>query len=255
MRHTRERGFTLTEVLIAIGLMGVAMTMAAAMFPAAIKENEKSYKDCVGMIISENGFAVSRSVLYASDVTSGTLDAIIDEVRDGDLAREYQHYPSGKADADLLPGRRMRGFILLGREDGPDAHQLVSVSYVRDAGNTVAAAKLNNVNIEDANDPDMSILSGFNGNEDRFMKVGGWVIVANDKEAGEYARIVRGSPGEDWYVTPRPFDTTTAKTRDLWTVVEILGDNPGTTQGSWTTKLSDRSPILAIMVTRTALRD
>ena len=250
-------------VLIAVGLLGVGLTMAAALFPAAIKENEKSYKDSVGMMICQNGLAVGSAVLVAADVEAAgsdanTLNVLIDEVREDYLRRNDQHYPAGMEDAELVRGRKMRGCVILARKDGPDAHQLVSISYARDAGNTVAAAELTSVSIvNDANDPDRSILTNVDNNQNHFLKVGGWVIVADDwKDAGKYARIVAGTgiPGDPWYVTPRPVNG--AATRNLWTVVEILRPNPSSNQTTWNPNvIADRSPVLAVMVTRTALRD
>jgi Tfp pilus assembly protein PilV len=57
----RALGFTLAEVLISVGILGVGMTMAAALWPAAIRENQNSANSTLGPIICENGIAVIQA--------------------------------------------------------------------------------------------------------------------------------------------------------------------------------------------------
>ena len=64
-RHT-GRGFTLTEILIALGILGIGLTMASALFPAAIKQEAASIHEAVGSQAAKNGIAVAKSVLYHS---------------------------------------------------------------------------------------------------------------------------------------------------------------------------------------------
>ncbi len=42
LRRQRRGGFTLTEILMAIGILGVGMTMVASVFPVAISESRRS---------------------------------------------------------------------------------------------------------------------------------------------------------------------------------------------------------------------
>lgn len=58
-----KRGFTLTEVLIALGIMGIGLTMVSAMFPAAIKQEIVSHNNNIGGQVAKNGIAVAKSIL------------------------------------------------------------------------------------------------------------------------------------------------------------------------------------------------
>jgi len=56
-------GFTLIEILMAIGILAVGLLMAAALFPTAVKVNQYAYNNSMGSLICENGLAVLRSKL------------------------------------------------------------------------------------------------------------------------------------------------------------------------------------------------
>ncbi|MBT3201058.1 MAG: prepilin-type N-terminal cleavage/methylation domain-containing protein, partial [Phycisphaerales bacterium] len=58
--HRAGRGFTLAEILVALGIMAIGMAMVAAIFPAALAFNKSSTNDTRGMIICENGFTLSE---------------------------------------------------------------------------------------------------------------------------------------------------------------------------------------------------
>jgi len=68
----KATGFSLIEILIAIGILGVCLPMAAALFATAVKENEGSYENSMGSIICDNGLAVVKmKVPYSSaDLTT-----------------------------------------------------------------------------------------------------------------------------------------------------------------------------------------
>lgn len=56
-------GFSLVEVLIAIGILGVGLSFSAALFPAAIQEGAYASSNVLGNIMSENALAVARAKL------------------------------------------------------------------------------------------------------------------------------------------------------------------------------------------------
>jgi len=60
-RQTAPRGFSLTELMISIGILAVGLVMAGALFPAAIKANSQSVSDVLGSIICENGLAITKA--------------------------------------------------------------------------------------------------------------------------------------------------------------------------------------------------
>ncbi|KKN89636.1 hypothetical protein LCGC14_0234820 [marine sediment metagenome] len=279
----KPRGFTLIEVLIALGILGVGLSMAASVFVAAIKENEKSYNDSVGMMISENGLVLGEVVLGNWDTLGRMKEAdkwprickawgcsfeardalefqfhysnnpghyppplsvLIDEMTEEYLGRNSQHYIRG------LPPK-IRGFVLLGREERPDRHQLIALSYSREAGNTIGVVRIPDAHIRnDRRDPDRSAIGNLGVNL-RFMKLGGYVVLASGKGATRYARIV-GLPEDEarCYVTPRLMDADPPKTRHIMVVVEIIGDNPPRDQRQW--KVVNESSVLAAMQHRTA---
>jgi len=69
-KRLTSRGFTLAEVLIALGVLAVGLTMSAALFPAAIIETEKSVNASIGTLICDN------AVLAAKRIDPGTNDLL-----------------------------------------------------------------------------------------------------------------------------------------------------------------------------------
>jgi len=61
--RTGRRGFSLAELMIAIGIMGIGLTMAASLFPAAIREHSRSASNVLGMIMTENALETARAAL------------------------------------------------------------------------------------------------------------------------------------------------------------------------------------------------
>ncbi len=63
--HTRSsrRGFTLAEILIALGILGVGLTMTAMLFPVGIKQAEDSARASNGALLCEVGLNTARMML------------------------------------------------------------------------------------------------------------------------------------------------------------------------------------------------
>ena len=68
-----SKAFTLMELLIAIGILAVGGAMAAALFPAAIKENQSSYNDTLGTIICDNALATIKSIYVFDPASSNSI--------------------------------------------------------------------------------------------------------------------------------------------------------------------------------------
>jgi prepilin-type N-terminal cleavage/methylation domain-containing protein len=148
-RNRARRAFSLTELLIALGIMAIGLSMAAALFPTAIKLNEQSGQDSIGTIIAENGLAVAQiqgaaiRAILAPDPNSGLIPI------DGNNCTVFS---SASGDPNLLLYRpdpnsttTTRGFVILGRKlsaaDPNGPAQLVIVSYdKRSSANTVTAS-------------------------------------------------------------------------------------------------------------------
>jgi len=119
---TPREGFTLTELLVALGILGVGLAMAAALFPAAMIGAESSYQDLTGMVIARNGLAMAMAM--APDIVSAvgastSLVALADDDKiDLPAERSYSPVPQSM------------GFVLLGRLMDPDnQYQLIVVAY------------------------------------------------------------------------------------------------------------------------------
>ncbi|MFW6146748.1 MAG: type IV pilus modification PilV family protein [Planctomycetota bacterium] len=132
-KRRRRRGFTLGELLIAIGVLATGMSMVAAVFPAALSETQQSVNDVIGGNICDNALAIARARLRHDPINppfgGGSLE------KSSGLGLDA-NYPSGTADAP-------RGFILLGRqmEAGANDYQLVVVAYgLRGTGDTANLA-------------------------------------------------------------------------------------------------------------------
>ena len=61
--ETRRAGFTLMELMIAIGILGIGLLMAGSLFPAAIEEANTSYDNTVGIQVAQNGLAVVKACI------------------------------------------------------------------------------------------------------------------------------------------------------------------------------------------------
>jgi Tfp pilus assembly protein PilV len=172
-------GFSLSEVVLALGVLAVGMTMAAALFPAAIKLNEQSTNDSLGTIIAENGLTMAKAMLKASDANEPNLKVL-------DLADpNFQLY--GYDPNDPNTGPPTRGFVVLGRQlDANATAQLVIVSYnKRSPGNTVMARPVNIINVTTSSGGAIIVTL------DDDAPVGTPLIVARN---GSYAKIIDRDP-------------------------------------------------------------
>ncbi len=155
MRNCRLRrpgkGFTLAEILIALGILAIGMAMVAAIFPAALEFNRASTNSTLGTIICENGLALSELKLTAEVIdaaaSSGQLLIYADDAHYTDnpdnpappaipppFTRKQQHYPTGTDTSRT-------GFVMMARKvPGMGiTYQFVTVAYRKtEENNTVA---------------------------------------------------------------------------------------------------------------------
>jgi len=185
-RNRARRAFSLIELLLALGILAIGLSMAAALFPAAIRLNEQSGQDSIGTIVAENGLAVAQTMLHNSAInqTAGSLVCVVDEsMASPPIDRELQHYlydPSA-------PGAAMRGFVVLGRRldtaDPSGPVQLVIVSYDKQSSaNTVNATYIPSPTITGG-----TVVSNLGTN----VPVGSPLIMAGD---GSWAKIISNTP-------------------------------------------------------------
>ena len=166
------------------------MTMAAALFPAAIKETARSMANLNGPVLCENGLAAATVWLHPDDISSEELAVLADEVNVSHVPLVYQHCPEGQT---------RRGFVVLGRlldaTNAAKGQQLVVVSYVKTRGaNTVAALEVTgSITHVAADDPSTFTVDAGVTNRNQ-LRVGSPLI---NRGTGQFAHIVAAGPEDD----------------------------------------------------------
>lgn len=88
-RARRPAGYTLVELLIAMGILGIGLGLIATAFPSAMLENKASVHDTMSTIIAENAAAICRTRLSHSQLVGLPLTH---EFRDiSDLIHDLIH--------------------------------------------------------------------------------------------------------------------------------------------------------------------
>lgn len=93
-------GYSLIELMIALGILGTATLLIATAFPAAMMMNKESVHHTMGTIIAENALAICRTRLTHSQLTNPagfTLDHQFQDITDLiPLAERAYPTPMGK---------------------------------------------------------------------------------------------------------------------------------------------------------------
>ncbi len=150
LRRSARGGFTLSELMIALGILAYGLTMSAGLFAAAMQYNNLSFRSVVGTIICENGVSVAMTTLRHDPANpiggSGQLEDVTDELDLGDRT-----YPIGSVDSG---GRTsLYGYCVLARHVGDETdYQLTIVSYKLNKTATNAELKQATVTISDMGD-------------------------------------------------------------------------------------------------------
>ncbi|MDP6545652.1 MAG: prepilin-type N-terminal cleavage/methylation domain-containing protein [Phycisphaerae bacterium] len=154
MQNCRPRcpgkGFTLAEILIALGILAIGMSMVAAIFPAALEFNRRSTNSTLGTMICENGLVLSELELTAEMVNAGDLRVApgsptqlavyADDMKCTDKNAKYPlsqaelHYPTGDAESRT-------GFVMLVRQTVGSTYQIVTVAYRKTNKNNTVELK------------------------------------------------------------------------------------------------------------------
>jgi prepilin-type N-terminal cleavage/methylation domain-containing protein len=133
-------GFTLAEILVALGILAIGMSMVAAIFPAAMEFNRDSTNKTLGGIICENGLILSELALTSEAVTaaldkSGTPSRflVLADDRSGNdvhISKDERRYPTGDTDSRT-------GFAMMARKISTtgSTYQLITVAYRKTAAN------------------------------------------------------------------------------------------------------------------------
>ena len=254
----RRTAFTLAEVMIAIGILGVGMAMVASVFPAAIKANRLSTNSTLGTIIYENGLAMAKLVFTAdvppygssADIwevsnTALTRSKVIDEGITGRafLPITEQHYPNDPNGTAGLPNQL--GYAILIRKIDLDddtepsdhkkqeeGYQICSVAYRKKSGGVVSWGYVQVGGIINDGGAQVQIV----GN-DGDLRQGSPLIFVNTGDYGIIMQIDRDE-SEIRVTLDRPILSVNTTTYAL-----ILKEDG-----------EDLSPAIATMFTRTGLR-
>lgn len=272
--------FTLVEVLIAIAILGVGITMAAALFPTAIKQNQRSANDTIGMIVAKNALAVVKAKVTATAATLadnfqdiGT--APLDLLTEADLTYPVPRQPADAFNGDP-PGEpndwwddsgqdrplALRGAIVLGRQMTPGAndYQLVIVSFAKQrSANTIEAVPVSSSDTTIVQQPDWEWAElRVTGSAAASLQRGGVVVFdylsTNPDFAGTFARIRAVQPGSGRATLDRKFEDddndgdVDVNGLNIWLIIERDANPPNGVVGAW-------SPVTSVLVTRTALRN
>jgi len=122
----KAAGFSLIEILIAIGILGVCLPMAAALFATAIKENEGSYENSMGSLICDNGLAIIKTKLKASDIPSTPV------------APPFFTPLSVGATYSMYASTKDKGFLAMGLQITPNDNDygIIVISYTKKGDDT-----------------------------------------------------------------------------------------------------------------------
>lgn len=232
----RRAGFSLAELMIAIGIMGVGLTMAASLFPAAIKEHSRSSSDVLGMIIAQNGLAMGRAslTLDGSGTVSGiTVGSALVDVTTAVKPDASRIYPVNEATTT-------RGFLLMARQKTSNKNDyiLFAIAFIKSAvANTVQLQQITGlaINPGDTQFPITSVPA-----EHRTKLIGSPVIAPD----GTFCKLA-GIDGDNAMLDRALVASGDLAVNSVWVVVEKDGTS---------TYAGEKSPALGISVTRTALK-
>jgi len=80
MKNTLNKsGFTLMEIMIALGILAVGLALVSTAFPSAMIENKESVEKTMSTLISENALAICRIRLSHTSIKDSVGNALSDE--------------------------------------------------------------------------------------------------------------------------------------------------------------------------------
>lgn len=148
------KGFSLAEVLIAVGILAIGMTMASALWPAAIRENQNSSNSTIGSMICENGLAVIQAKYHNGCVGTCLASAnpyifiLVDPNSTDGTSRADSAYPAIQNGSGAVAGlwSNKPGFCALARRLSvtDNSYQVVIMAYGPHDGTVILKQILGN---------------------------------------------------------------------------------------------------------------
>lgn len=226
-----RRGYSLAELVLALGVLAIGMTMAAALFPAAIKLNELSTRDSIGTIVATNGLAIAQAVLKSADVPNANLQSL-ENVGEFQTKPWLLQYPAEPND-----GPTTRGCLVLARPLN-GTYQLVIISYDKYSANNEVKAR--NVTFSVEGETAVQV-----NDTDAAQSVGApliYIPAPPNDHAIVYARITGYDPKTGQASLDHPIDSNLSN-HPGFVVVEQSG-----------AMVLKKSPVMAVLVAETTLR-
>ncbi len=219
--------------MIAIAILGVGGVMVAALFPAAVKENQVSVNDTLGNIICQNALAIVKAQ-SSTLALPGSLGEIV--LSDDDIK-----YPTQADDNSTN-----RGFRVIGYHSSGDIYNLFIFSY--QMGETHAArhteAVVNTSNAEITNSEGTIIWFASSDDADRFP-LGNSVLVIISGADPTVSSITTKLENNRIMIDPPIPVSGPPQAITIWTVTEFdSGGNP-----------VDRRAVMNVFSTRAALQE
>jgi prepilin-type N-terminal cleavage/methylation domain-containing protein len=253
----RRRGFSLAELIIAIGILAVGMVMVGALFPAAIRANRSTHRNVLGSIICESGIAVAKARYSTNPKPPGQTTQMplgntmlvveADDLVTGLLNRQGRQYPQDDINSPY-------GFMWAARrldDDDDDetfeGYQMVMVSFKRrEPAGRVKFAQRPVAYQPGTTSISMNLTSGANTKAD-LLRNGSPVI---NRKTGDYATITQAASSGQACSIDRPLvpagGSASNEALNVYMVVEQTTD-----AGQW---VDERfSPAMTTMVTRFGL--
>lgn len=229
--HSRK-GFSLAELLISIGILAIGLAMSASLFPAALKESERSVNSSLGTIMCENGLALAKAALRGDNESAASNPS--HEVREVTLQNMTSLLGAGAKYPYGVDGKM--GLLLLARKIKADSYQLVTVAYRAfkgtNTGGQVIAKSVSGLTIVDDGKGDTKGTQ-VNGGSGQF-RVGSPLILT---ASGDFGMIV-----------------STNATRTTATLDRRLDAQTGAGFVVQEATITNASPTMAVMTTQTGLK-
>jgi len=127
-------GFTLIEILLALGIMAFALSMIAAVFPVAILQSKQADRATMATLIGENAQAVIKATARHSAFNGVPPSMTLVHIKDGGSGSRALHiddtrYPTGDEESAY-------GWVALVRQapGGANDYQFVVIPYEKQPG-------------------------------------------------------------------------------------------------------------------------
>jgi prepilin-type N-terminal cleavage/methylation domain-containing protein len=140
-------GFTLLELMIAVGILGIGLSLVMGLFPVAMRDAHATNASQLGSLICKNGIQIAKIMLNErTDSQDPKYDFSINNSSDygpvgtqytteSSFAFEYNKNtkPSNRSDKTALEAGRSKygGIVMYRRLKDSSGYQLTSISYAR----------------------------------------------------------------------------------------------------------------------------